>query len=152
MYARTNHGQPDFRRLLNGVFGATVDRDLAVTAEPLRRILAYWRGLSPTGRPRRQDLDPVEIGADLPYVALVDIERDPLRFRWRLLGGHIVNSVGRNSTGRTFDSLYCDAVYLDAARCYSRSVLLDIPLRYTGTARLVDKNETILSPQVFKTR
>jgi hypothetical protein len=72
----------------------------------LAELYAYWRakkGERPA--PRRADLDPVEIAPLLPFVTLVDVERAPLRFRYRLVGTAIVRNVGDDFTGRYLDSL-----------------------------------------------
>jgi hypothetical protein len=41
----------------------------------------------------------------LPYIALIDVERSPLRFRYRLVGTAIVDNVGAEFTGRYLDTL-----------------------------------------------
>jgi hypothetical protein len=45
----------------------------------------------------------MEIPRLLPYVFLVDVERDPLRFRFRLIGTQICAWAGRDMTGRYTD-------------------------------------------------
>ena len=55
--------------------------------------------------PGRADIDPAEIASLLPHVALVDIEYDPFRVRYRLVGTKMVEYVGRDFTG-----LYLDEV------------------------------------------
>jgi hypothetical protein len=75
-------------------------------AVPLRKLLAYWlekKGDRPA--PIRTDIDPVEIKALLPHVGLVDIERLPLRFRFRLAGTEIAKGYGLELTGRYLDEL-----------------------------------------------
>lgn len=41
--------------------------------------------------PRRGDIDPVDIPALLPNLLLIDVEPEPLRFRYRLVGTRIVS-------------------------------------------------------------
>ncbi len=61
---------------------------------------AYWRSISPLGRlPGRQHFDPTAIPQLLPYLRLYDVHRDPLRFRYRLVGTEIVRILGRDTTG-----------------------------------------------------
>jgi hypothetical protein len=64
----------------------------------------YWDGKR-GGRmmPARRDLDPSEIVKLLPYIYMVDVEHDPLRFRYRLIGTAICTFLGRDYTGRTVD-------------------------------------------------
>jgi len=74
--------------------------------EPLRRLLAYWhakKGDRPA--PTRAEIDPAEIKALLPHVGLVDVERTPLRFRFRLAGTEIAKGYGEELTGRYLDEI-----------------------------------------------
>lgn len=67
----------------------------------LATLLAFWRGLVPSGLPGRQHLDPIAIGtALLPYVFLADVLDGGQRFRWRLIGTHIVSHAGTDDTGK----------------------------------------------------
>ena len=73
--------------------------------DELKRLYAYWLAKKGTRRaPSRADIDPLEIAPLLPHVALVDVERAPLRFRYRLVGTEIVRKVGADFTGRYLDS------------------------------------------------
>lgn len=78
----------------------------------LQSGLAIWHGLA-GGRamPARRDLDPTMLPPCLlPHVLLIDVEYQPCpRFRWRLIGTHITNTIGRDSTGRYWDELYDQA-------------------------------------------
>ena len=67
---------------------------------PVRRLAAYWLSKCADGRPpRRADIKPEEIVADLPYVYLVDVLRDPLAFRFRLVGTRVTIWSGKDYTG-----------------------------------------------------
>lgn len=70
----------------------------------LTRLLRYWstkRGDRPA--PRRADLDPLDIPDLLPILTLVDVLRDPLRFRYRVVGTAVAEGFGRDATGRFVD-------------------------------------------------
>ena len=73
-----------------------------IKAKILRKIYRYWRGKCREGAlPSRADLDPTEIlPALLPHVFLVDVVDGGRDFRYRLVGTHIVESVGFEYTGR----------------------------------------------------
>lgn len=74
--------------------------------EQLRDLLAYW--LAKKGArlaPRRADIDPAEIRPLLPFVGLVDVQRNPLRFRYRLTGTAITAGYGRDLTGCYLDEV-----------------------------------------------
>lgn len=76
------------------------------THPELKKILEYW--LSKKGTriaPSRIDIDPAEIQPLLRYVGMVDVLRDPLRFRYRLAGSAIVQSYGQEVTGHFLDEI-----------------------------------------------
>lgn len=119
------------------------DHRLSLQAPVLKRLLVYWRGKAEFGPPGRKDIDPIEIGADVPHLFLLDVRTDPLRFRWRLLGGVIVEATGRNVTGQRFEEVYPHPVLADVMRVFSRATLTGLPIRHVGNARFVDKEHVI---------
>ena len=69
----------------------------------------YWRGLAPLGRlPGRRDLWPGDMVAFLSHVWLLDVTRDPLRFRYRLIGTAEVRVLGADLTGRWLDEIHSE--------------------------------------------
>ncbi|HEX7005587.1 MAG TPA: PAS domain-containing protein [Alphaproteobacteria bacterium] len=74
--------------------------------EVLKQLYAYWLAKRGDRRaPSRADIDPIEIAAQLPYVVLVDVEHDPLRLRFRLIGTAVVKGFNQDLTGRYFDEI-----------------------------------------------
>ncbi|MEX0759126.1 MAG: PAS domain-containing protein [Tistlia sp.] len=74
---------------------------LPIAGPALRELYLYWRDKWQGERmPTRADIEPLEIPSLLPQVYLVDIERDPLDFRFRLVGTRIVAWFGRDMTGQ----------------------------------------------------
>lgn len=55
--------------------------------------------------PRRADIDPADMPALLPHIALVDIEYEPFRVRYRVVGTKMVEYVGHDFTGLYLDEL-----------------------------------------------
>jgi hypothetical protein len=89
----------------------------------LRQVLAYWE--SKKGRrvaPLRGDIDPAEIAKLLPNVGLVEVERNPLRFRFKLAGHHIVSAYGMELVGRYLDQVGLDEQQHQIAAEYKRVV------------------------------
>jgi hypothetical protein len=81
-----------------------VTLDLAeITSPRIHRLYAYWqnqrqrRGGAP---PRRGDIAPDQIRDLLANIMIVDVERDPMRFRYRLVGTRVVEYNGVEFTGR----------------------------------------------------
>jgi hypothetical protein len=61
----------------------------------VQRMAAYLaRKRGERAMPSRVDIDPTEIREFLPYVVLADIERDPLRVYYRLVGTRIAEFYG----------------------------------------------------------
>lgn len=76
----------------------------------IREAYDYWdRKRAGRRMPSRADLDPVEIPRLLPHIILVDVLRDPLRFRYRLVGTDIVEKRGFDPTGRMVGDAYFGA-------------------------------------------
>jgi hypothetical protein len=68
----------------------------------LRALFDYWEGLR-HGRvaPEAHEIDPLEIPPkSLPFVILVDLEQNPLRARYRLVGTHSTEIAGWDYTGK----------------------------------------------------
>lgn len=72
----------------------------------LAQAFAYWWSHRQAGRlPGRADIDPADITAILPWIFLVDVERDAVavRFRFRLVGTGVAGWAGRDATGWALD-------------------------------------------------
>jgi hypothetical protein len=84
-----------------------LERILSEISHPiLRHAGLYWQSKLRPGRlPSRADIDPIEVPALLPYLYLLDVERNPIRFRFRLIGTKIVEWAGRDATGQHLDSM-----------------------------------------------
>lgn len=100
--------------------------------------------------PGRADIDPIDIPNLLPYVSLIDVEQEPYRMRYRLIGTHITEAIGRDSTGRYFDELYEGRTLEEMVRRFSTVVRANLPARFIVKATFADKEyrhyETIHLP------
>lgn len=84
-------------------------RDRAHTAE-VRELLSYWIAIHPGDRiPARAAFDPLRVQKVLPNLVLTDVERNPYRFRVRLMGTGIVEAMGGDFTGKYLDEVWPDA-------------------------------------------
>lgn len=78
----------------------------ALSDKSMRAVLAYWESKrGDREMPPRAAIRPEEIGGALGRVNLIDVTHDPLRFRFRLIGTHVVQSFGLDPTGLTVDEL-----------------------------------------------
>jgi hypothetical protein len=71
-----------------------VSLDLSELTSPrIHRLHAYWlhqRDKRGGLLPQRGDIAPDQIKDLLPNIMIVDVERDPMRFRYRLVGTRVV--------------------------------------------------------------
>ena len=84
----------------------------------VRALFDYWRSVHPKdgGLPGRQHIDPIDIPHLLPNIWLIDVRRNPYRFRFRLVGTLIVNYAGEDNTGKWIDERLPDfdpGVFID---------------------------------------
>lgn len=78
----------------------------AIPSDLLQRMLAYWQSkCGGHAMPARADIDPVEFAWGLGNVSLLDVERDPLQFRYRLAGSKLTRIMEVDLTGRSIDDI-----------------------------------------------
>src|SRR5262249_43148132 len=72
----------------------------------LKQLYAYWDARR-AGRalPARRDIDPLDLRFVLGHVMLIDVLRDPVRFRFRLHGSELAFRAGYDMTGKLVDDL-----------------------------------------------
>jgi hypothetical protein len=76
-----------------------------------RRFYEYWLHAAPSGRlPGRQHIAPEDMVPLLPRLWMLDVLRNPLRFRYRLVGTEITRSVRRELTGMWLDEAQPESV------------------------------------------
>jgi hypothetical protein len=72
-----------------------------------RQFYDYWLSIAPPGLlPGRQHVRPEQMSRWLSRMWLLDVFRDPLRFRCRLVGSEMVRSIGHEVTGRWLDEVH----------------------------------------------
>jgi hypothetical protein len=76
--------------------------------ERLMQLHHYWLSMhpAPDAMPGRRDFDPTRIPTLLPWLWLIDVKRDPLRFKYRLVGTRHVEAAGWDPTGRWLDEAH----------------------------------------------
>ncbi len=116
-----------------------VDR---IEAEKLRDLYRYWRGKCREGAfPGRADIDPTEIPALLPHVFLIDIVDGGHDFRYRLLGTHIIESVGFEFTGQLVSEFMRDPEEELRAQDYHRLVESREPRHVIGNMAVFGRDD-----------
>jgi hypothetical protein len=73
----------------------------------MRKIYEIWRNnRSDAALPLSNLIDPTRLPRDcLPYIGLLEVMHDPLRFRSRLVGTGIVDALGVDHTGQYIDEI-----------------------------------------------
>lgn len=92
---------------------------MTVTADPaappvaqwsakVRQLHDHWRAIHPpTGLlPGRRHFDPLAVPRLMPLLWMADVQRSPLRFRYRLIGTAHVAAMGCDHTGRWIDEVF----------------------------------------------
>ena len=82
--------------------GVYEDESFLEVCDPkIAGIYGYWKAKrGERAMPARRDLDPIELKPYLGSIILYDVLREPLDFRYRLVGTHIALAMGRDLTGR----------------------------------------------------
>lgn len=117
----------------------------------LADLADYWRGLASEGLPGRQHVDPVAMGsALLPHLFLAEVFDGGERFRWRLIGTHIVRFAGSDDTGQDLSASIAPAIRDTIIDHYRRVVRERRPLchrsEFMGRDRRVYRYERLLLP------
>jgi hypothetical protein len=87
-------------------FAAVVNPDLSDNPR-FQHLVAYWRGKAAgAALPLRKDIDPLELKEHLGSLNIIDCLPGLADFRYRLIGTHIAQAYGRDSTGKTVRELY----------------------------------------------
>jgi len=74
-----------------------------ITSPRILRLYSYWQNQQRHRGgilPRRGDIAPGQIRDPLPNIMIADVEREPLRFRYRLVGTRVVEYDGVEFSGR----------------------------------------------------
>jgi hypothetical protein len=77
-----------------------------IDSPSLQRLYAYWQERRREREfPARRDIDPLDFRYALGHVMLLDVLREPLRFRFRLHGTALTLRAGYDMTGKMADEL-----------------------------------------------
>lgn len=82
-----------------------------------RQFYDYWLSISPPGAlPGRQHVVPEHMAPWLSRLWLLDVYRNPLRYRCRVAGSDMVRSIGAEVTGMWLDEVHPSSVTNPASR------------------------------------
>jgi len=104
------HGVPRHRPDPGGFVAIAPGTDRSLWHPRCRAFHDHVLSITPAGRlPSRTQLDPTRIPALLPRLWIVEVEREPIRLRLRLMGTKVVEALRRDSTGQYFDDAFPQA-------------------------------------------
>lgn len=117
---------------------SALPRDFENWHPKLQRLFRYWESICPAQTlPGRQHFDPLAVADLLPGIWLLDVQPEPFRLRYRLVGTRIVEAIGQETTGLWMDEahphLLAHKHYFDR---YQEVVGTRIPSRRRGPARM----------------
>jgi hypothetical protein len=112
-HARTmGHRAPDAAVEFGVWTGYCIPEDRADWHPLARRLYDYWLSIAPDGPtpggrlPGRQHIVAEDIAALWSRSWMLDVYRNPLRYRYRLCGTEMVRSLGREVTGLWLDEIH----------------------------------------------
>ncbi len=110
------------------------DPGLNFISTRLGDLKAYWDAKRGRRRmPAAAEIDPVEMASHLGQLCLIDVTRQPLRFRWRLIGSAVVDTLRLDPTGDYLDAGEWRAAFESVAQSCRWVVRERAPLRSLGT-------------------
>lgn len=118
-----------------------LDPDLQCRDRTLLAIHRYWSSKR-AGRafPSRADIDPLDLAPHLGNIVLVDVQQQPLRLRYRLIGTRVTSVMNRDSTGRFYDELYPEELLQQIYASFRWMIENRRPARTFGRAFYPDKH------------
>lgn len=79
--------------------------EASVNSAMILSLHRWWLGKCDGDIPDRADLDPKDLKQLLPNLFIADVEAEPFRIRFRLVGTRAVEATGMDITGRYLDEL-----------------------------------------------
>ena len=127
--------------MLNNATAFRPLEDFSALPPRLAALRAWWNAKNGAtdALPSRADFNPAEYRHLLPYIALVDILRNPLDWRYRLVGTRMVEVMGGERTGRRMRELLSPPAVEGAAMLMTRLIETRAPLAFTGTLYWLEK-------------
>ena len=97
-------------------------------SDKIASVYRWWSGHDHGDIPDRAHLDPTDIKSILPSLLIADVELNPFRIRYRLVGTLVAEATGLNFTGRYLDELIPGDAEEPWMEEYKRSYTLRSPV------------------------
>lgn len=103
----------------------------------LQALWQYWEECRQNSAlPARSHFNAEKMIPWLPHISLVDVLRDPLRFRFRLMGTGCVRYAGGDHTGKWLDECVCAPDRNEALTPYVECIEMQQPVYLSGIHKL----------------
>lgn len=103
--------------------GVEIVSTQALQSEKLRRFHQIWTDLKGAGDlPLRAEVSPERLGFMLGHVSIIEVLREPLNFRYKLIGTKIEDAGRHGDQGKTVDQIE-PACYRDMVSAACRTVV-----------------------------
>ena len=113
----------------------------ATTDGRLLRFYRYWKERCGTSAfPARRDIDPIDFTFALGRVSIIEVQRAPIRFVYRLVSTELTEHLGYEMSGKSVEEIPNPAMRLFARGFYERALAHAAPLHETGNV-LIDRYE-----------
>lgn len=129
--------------MLNNVTQFHPLTDFADLPPKLAALNTWWRQTLEAKEgalPGRADVDPAALRNLLPHIALVDVLRHPLDWRYRLVGTRLVEVMGGERTGKRMRELLSPPAIEGSVMLMTRLLDTRAPLAFTGTLYWLEKD------------
>ena len=104
-------------------------------------LVSHWKSKRRDDRlPARSDFPAESLKPWMGCITLVDVVRDPMRFRWRLIGTTVTEHMGRDSGGKWFEDLYDAPTLAKHVSAYRTAVERGGPAYFRGNLQYVNKD------------
>jgi hypothetical protein len=104
-----------------------------VQSAMVRQLHQWWSANRGDDIPDRSEFDPVNFAALLPNILIVDVEHQPFRVRYRLVGTRVMEATGFNIVGHYLDELMPTEPEAPWMEIYLQSYLERAPIIGTST-------------------
>ena len=106
-------------------------RDLTdVRPFQLKELLGIWRRAASDGIPRQSDISPSDLREYAGNIALVDIEQEPSRARYLIVGKNLKKLLGKDPTKRNIEEVYPPSIAREVYEAFGKVVRSRKPSYY----------------------
>lgn len=117
------------------------DPELSIKSPTLQRMLDMWNERRGTrAMPSRKDFDAAVLLKYNGQILLIDVEHNPRRYRFRLVGIGVVELLKRDLTGHYFEEVYTPAQLETLTKSSEYCIKTKLPIRIRSRLDYADRS------------